>query len=100
MQPEFVHRLKKIDIGPSSFHTWPNMFVARCRQAEFARAALAKLLESPNATKTAKYVGLVREEKVSELRSALESQVYNWWETRLWSCAFCVCVYVCMYVGR
>ncbi|CAK9097476.1 FO synthase subunit 1 [Durusdinium trenchii] len=37
------------------------------RQAEFARAALAKLLESPNATKTAKYVGLVREEKDSNL---------------------------------
>lgn len=58
------------------------------RQVEFARAALEKLLDAPNSGTSFKYVGMVREDKVPEIRSAIESLVYEKWEARRGSSHF------------
>ena len=43
---------------------------------------MEKLLDAPNSGTSFKYVGMVREDKVPEIRSSIESQVYEKWEAR------------------
>ena len=76
---------------PKIFVSASNLYkflLASCRQVEFARAALEQVLDAPNSGTSFKYVGMVREDKVSEIRSAIESQVYEKWEARRGSFIF------------
>ncbi|CAK9097688.1 FO synthase subunit 1, partial [Durusdinium trenchii] len=54
--------------------------IAPNRHAEHARAALQTLLAKDGDSKKFVYVGFVRDEKITDLRAALESQVYESWE--------------------
>ena len=56
-------------------------FLEQARCAEFARAALKTLLDPAATGQKMQYVGLIREEKLPDIRTALESQVYDSWET-------------------
>lgn len=61
-------------------------FLSNLRLAEFARAALENLLDGAARSKVAmQYVGLVKEDKLTELRSTLESRIYDHWETCLYA---------------
>lgn len=67
---------------PSPFRIYVfKKFYEQARCAEFARAALKTLLDPAATGHQMQYVGLVREEKLGDIRTALESQVYDSWET-------------------
>ncbi|CAK9076028.1 unnamed protein product [Durusdinium trenchii] len=75
--------LTGIDVKPTDKVVWFDIIPNRL--AEFARAALENLLDGAARSKVAmQYVGLVKEDKLTELRSTLESRIYDHWETCLY----------------
>lgn len=48
------------------------------RQSEFARATLDQVLSASG--RRMKYVGFVKDDKISDLKSALESKIYEKWD--------------------
>ena len=77
-------------LPPALLDCKPNFLKEEARYAEFARAALKTLLDTAATGHKMEYVGLIREEKLPDIRSALESQVYDSWET-CWH--FCSCFF-------